>query len=64
MKACGNILLRMLREIHSSVFTLVLGLVSTLLSSIALLAFSTPHLPDSDTDKVIGMILFIFKLII
>ena len=67
MKAYVNILMRMLREIHCSVIVLVLGLVSTLMSSIALLTFSTPQLPESDTDKVMrwhkndSIILFIFS---
>ena len=52
MKAYVNILLRMLREIHYSVIILVINLVGTPMSSIALLAFSTPHMPKSDTDKV------------
>ena len=60
------ILLRLLKEVHFAVIILVFGIVGTVVSTAALFAFSTPHIPESNSDIVmtfaVGFLSFLAQI--
>ena len=60
------ILLRLLKEVHFAVIILVFGIVGTVVSTVALFAFSTPHIPESNSDIVmtfaVGFLSFLAQI--